>query len=139
CLGFKSAGESDIFEAIAHAKTQYKIDPDRIVLIGFSMGGAGAWHLGAHYADRWVAVSPGAGFAETAQYNKIKPEDKTPWYEQELWGCYDVPDYARNLFNVPVFAYSGEKDKQIQAARMMEAAFEAHGRKLRHLIGPDTE
>ncbi|MFO0871520.1 MAG: prolyl oligopeptidase family serine peptidase [Pirellulales bacterium] len=139
CLGFKSAGEIDVLEAVEHACAQYPIDPQRIVLAGFSMGGAGAWHLGAHYADRWCAVSPGAGFAETAQYNRLTPERYPPSYEQALWGCYDVPAYVRNLFNVPVIAYSGENDKQIQAARVMEAAFLREGRELRHLIGPGVE
>ena len=139
CLGFKSAGEIDVLEAVEHVQSQYKIDPDRIVLIGFSRGGAGAWHLGAHYADRWCAVSPGAGFAETAQYNKLTPDKFPPMYEQSLWGCYDVPNYVRNLFNVPTVAYSGENDKQIQAAQIMEAAFAEHGQKLEHLIGPGVE
>ncbi|HZK80306.1 MAG TPA: alpha/beta hydrolase-fold protein, partial [Humisphaera sp.] len=56
CLGFKSAGETDVFEAIAAAERAYPVDADRVVLMGFSMGGAGAWHLGAHYADRFCAV-----------------------------------------------------------------------------------
>ncbi len=47
-----------------------------------------------------------------------------------------MPDYTRNLFNLPVIAYSGENDKQIQAARVMEEAFQAEGRTLDHLIGP---
>jgi len=51
CIGFKSAGEVDVLEAIEHVAGQYPVDRDRIVLMGFSMGGAGAWHLGAHYAD----------------------------------------------------------------------------------------
>jgi acetyl esterase/lipase len=136
CVGFKSAGEIDVLEAIADVQSKYKIDRNRIVLMGFSMGGAGAWHLGAHYADRWVALSPGAGFAETRRYQNLRDED-VPWYERKLWGVYDVPDYTRNLFNVPtVVAYSGEKDKQIQAARVMEEAFQAEGRELTHLIGP---
>jgi predicted esterase len=136
CNGFKSAGEIDVLEAIDAVAAQYSIDPRRIVLWGFSMGGAGAWHLGAHYADHWVVVSPGAGFAETARYTNLKPEDYPPEYEQTLWGMYDVPGYVRNLFNVPVVAYSGEKDRQIQAARVMEAAFAQKGRNLTHLIGP---
>ena len=70
-----------------------------------------------------VAMSPGAGFAETAQYNKLSTADFPAWYEQTLWGVYDVPLYTRNLFNLPVVAYSGELDRQIQAARVMEAAF----------------
>lgn len=136
CMGFKSAGEVDVLDAIAHVRSQYRIDPQRIALMGFSMGGAGAWHVGAHYADRWVALSPGAGFAETAEYNRLKPGNYPPWYEQKLWGLYDVPGYVRNLFNLPVVAYSGEKDKQIQAARVMERAFQKEGRRLTHLIGP---
>lgn len=136
CLGFKSAGEIDVLDVVEQVRSQYPIDPDRIVLIGFSMGGAGAWHIGAHYADRWAAVSPGAGFAETARYNRLAADDFPAWYEQKLWGMYDVPDYVRNLFNVPTIAYSGEKDRQIQAARVMEAAFREEGRTLPHLIGP---
>jgi dienelactone hydrolase len=139
CLGFKSAGEIDVLESIEQVGRDYKIDRQRIVLMGFSMGGAGAWHLGAHYTDRWCAVSPGAGFAETANYNKLTPDRYPPRYEQQLWGCYDVPNYVRNLFNVPVIAYSGEKDKQIQAARIMESAYQREGRTLQHLIGPNVE
>ena len=136
CMGFKSAGEIDVLEATRHVLKNYPIDPERVVLMGFSMGGAGAWHVGAHYADQWVAMSPGAGFAETAQYNKMKPENYPPAYVQQLWGLYDVPNYVRNLFNIPVVAYSGEVDKQIQAARVMEKAFLDQGRTLPHIIGP---
>ncbi|HEX5102413.1 MAG TPA: alpha/beta hydrolase-fold protein [Pirellulaceae bacterium] len=139
CVGWKHAGEIDVFEAIASVKKRYRIDNDRIVLIGFSMGGAGAWHIGAHYADQFVAVSPGAGFAETARYQRLTPDKYPPWYEQKLWGLYDVPGYVRNLFNTQVIAYSGENDKQIQAARVMEEAYLAEGRTLTHLIGPGVE
>lgn len=138
CIGFKSAGEIDVLEAIEHVKSQYKIDSNRIVLMGFSMGGAGAWHLGAHYADRWVALSPGAGFAETAEYNRLSPAEFPNKREQTMWRLYDVPNYTRNLFNLPVVAYSGEVDKQIQAAQVMERAFGEHGRTLKHIIGPGT-
>jgi len=81
-------------------------------------------------------MSAGAGFAETALYNKLKPDDYPAWYEQQLWGLYDVPHYVRNLFNLPVVAYSGEIDKQIQAARVMEDAFRSQRRILPHVIGP---
>lgn len=138
CIGFKHAGEIDVLEVVQEVQRQYSIDPRRIVLMGFSMGGAGCWHIGAHYPDRWVAMSPGAGFAETAQYIRLAPENYPPHYEQTLWNVYDVPSYTRNLFNLPVVAYSGEIDRQIQAAQVMEAAFRAEGRELEHLIGPAT-
>lgn len=143
CNAFKFAGESDVFEAIDAAVAAYsplleepQIQMSPIVLAGFSMGGAGAWHLGAHYPLTWRAVSPGAGFAETARYQNITPEKLPSWYEQQLWGLYDVPGYVRNLFNMPVIAYSGEQDKQIQAARVMEEAYLGEGQKLEHRIGP---
>lgn len=139
CVGFKHAGEEDLERILADVIFGYEIQDLAVVLIGFSMGGAGAWHLGAHHADYFVAVSPGAGFAETARYQNLTPDKYPPWYEQKLWGQYDVPNYVRNLFNTQVIAYSGENDKQIQAARVMEEAYRSEGRELTHLIGPGVE
>jgi dienelactone hydrolase len=136
CIGFKSAGEIDVLEVVEDVKRRYKIDPDRIVLMGFSMGGAGVWHLGSHYTDRWVAMSPGAGFAETAEYNRLTPDRYPSEVEQTLWQVYDCPNYARNLLNIPLVAYSGEEDKQIQAALVMETALAKQGHSLNHVIGP---
>lgn len=138
CIGYKSAGETDVLEAIAAVRKNYPIDKNRIVLMGFSMGGAGAWHLGARHAHLWAAVHAGAGFAETARYNRLAKEDYPPWYEQTLWGLHDAPAYARNLFNLPVVAYSGELDKQKQAADLMAETYAAHGRELLHHVGPDV-
>jgi hypothetical protein len=139
CVGYKSAGEQDVHEAVSAVRQRYNIDDNRKVLMGFSMGGAGAWQVGAHSASHWVAISPGAGFAETARYQRLTPDRYPPWYEQKLWGVNDVPNYVRNLFNTNVIAYSGELDRQIQAARVMEEAYQAEGRTLTHLIGPGVE
>ncbi|MCM8532986.1 MAG: prolyl oligopeptidase family serine peptidase [Lentisphaeraceae bacterium] len=136
CIGWKSAGQFDILHAVDFIKSQYKIDENRIALLGFSMGGAGAWQAGAHFTEKWVAVHAGAGFAETAEFTRMKKEDYPAWYEQKLWGVYDMPNYVRNLFNIPVISYSGENDKQIQAARVMEKAYQSFDKKLPHLIGP---
>ncbi len=136
CLGWKSTAEIDVLEAIESVGKRYAIDPDRIVLMGFSMGGAGAWHMGAHYADHWAGVHAGAGFVDVARYQRLQPAEYPPLYEQKLWGLYDVPNYVRNLFNLPVVAYSGEIDKQKDAADFMAEIFQAQGRTLVHLVGP---
>jgi dienelactone hydrolase len=136
CLGFKSAGEIDIFEAIHSVEHRYKIDPDRVVLMGFSMGGAGAWHVGAHYADEFCAVHAGAGFVDVAKYQHIKPDDYPVWYEQKLWGDYDVPDYTRNLFNTTMVAYGGEIDPQRASSEIMAEEFKKEGQTLTRLVGP---
>jgi hypothetical protein len=138
CIGFKGPGEQDVLEAIAHAQTQYKIDPERIVLMGFSMGGGGSKSVGCHYTDHFCCIHTGAGYSETAKFTRLKVED-VPAMEQTLWGVNDVPCYVRNLFTIPFSCYSGEKDGQIQAARVLEESFKEHGKTLIHLIGPDTK
>ncbi|MFO1485951.1 MAG: prolyl oligopeptidase family serine peptidase [Verrucomicrobiaceae bacterium] len=136
CNGWKSAGETDVFECRDDAMKRFNIDGDRIALAGFSMGGAGAWHLGAHYADQWACVHTGAGFADVKRYQKLTPDKYPVWYEQKLWGMYDVPDYARNFYNVPLISYSGEIDAQRDSAEYMMEVLAKEGLKPPHLIGP---
>jgi len=135
CVGWKHAGEIDVFEAIAAVKADYPIDPDRIILAGFSMGGAGAWHIGAHYRDQFCAIHTGAGFAETKEYNNIRPENFPPDYEQTLWKVYDVPNYVRNFLDGPLLSYSGADDKQKASADLMARELAKVGHSLRHVIG----
>ena len=135
CNGWKSAGETDVFEARDDAVARFNGDRDRIALAGFSMGGAGAWHMGAHFADEWACVHAGAGFVDVKRYQKLTPEKMPPAYEQTLWGVYDVPGYARNFFNVPLVVYSGEQDSQRDAAAYMEEVLAGEGLKMTHHIG----
>ncbi len=139
CVWWKHAGERDVFEAIEAVAADYPIDRDRVILAGFSMGGAGAWHIGAHYRDQFCAVHTGAGFAETKEYNQLLPGDFPADYEQTLWKVYDVPNYTRNFLNGPLLSYSGEKDKQKAAADLMARELAKVGHQLRHVIGEDTE
>jgi hypothetical protein len=140
CNANKMAGEIDFLEALDHVKANYNIDENRIVERGFSMGGAAAWHFAVHYADRWVAAAPGAGFSETPDFLKVFQNESVepPDYERTLWHWYDCTDWAVNLFNLPTVAYSGEIDKQKQAADIMAKALEEEGLKLTHIIGPNT-
>ncbi len=138
----KFAGEIDLLEALEHAGKFYAIDEDRVIVRGFSMGGAATWQFATHYAERWCAASPGAGFSETPEFLKgFQGEDvySAPWYQQKLWHWYNATDYALNLFHCPTVAYSGELDRQKQAADAMEAALRAEHIDLLHLIGPQTE
>uniref|UniRef100_Q01VN4 Peptidase S9 prolyl oligopeptidase catalytic domain-containing protein n=1 Tax=Solibacter usitatus (strain Ellin6076) TaxID=234267 RepID=Q01VN4_SOLUE len=140
CNASKFAGEVDFFEALEAVKRNYAIDENRILDRGFSMGGASVWHFAVHYPSLWAAASPGAGFAESAQYLKIKLTGDTapPEWEQKLWHYYDAVDYAANLLNLPVIEYHGEIDPQKQAGDMMERAMAAEGLKLARLEGPQT-
>jgi predicted esterase len=136
CNGWKSAGEVDVFECRDDAMKRFNIDSNRVAIAGFSMGGAGAWHLGAHFPDQWACVHTGAGFADVKRYQKLTPDKYPVWYEQTLWGFYDVPDYARNFLNVPLISYSGEQDAQRDSAEYMMEVLAKEGMKPPHLIGP---
>jgi len=138
CNANHFAGEVDTFEAMEHVQKHYKIDDNRIVVRGFSMGGAACWHFAVHHAWRWAAAAPGAGFSETPDFLKVfQKETLNPlWHQDKLWSWYDCNRWAMNLYHCPTVAYSGEKDSQKQAADIMEAALAAEGMKLVHIIGP---
>ncbi|MEQ2010371.1 MAG: prolyl oligopeptidase family serine peptidase, partial [Limisphaerales bacterium] len=139
---FKFAGEVDVWEALDHAAKRYPIDRNKLAMRGFSMGGAGAWHLGAHHPDKFASVNPGAGFVDVKNYQKLadKPGGLAaiPWYEQKLWNLYDPLACPINLANSTLVAYSGEDDAQKAAADLMEAALLKDGVKMTHIIGPKT-
>jgi hypothetical protein len=140
CNANRFAGEMDLFEALHHVRQHYPIDEKRLVVRGFSMGGAACWQFAVHHAGLWAAAAPGAGFSETADFLKVFQNEtvKPAWYEEKLWHLYDSTDYAINLFQCPTVAYSGEIDRQKQAADKMSAALAAEGITLEHIIGSKT-
>ncbi len=140
CNANKFAGEIDLFEALEAVKRAYAIDDDRIAVRGFSMGGAAAWQFATHYAGEWVAAAPGAGFSETPEFLNIykNPSDKPTWWEEKLWHLYNATDYAVNLAQLPTVAYSGEIDRQMQAATAMQKSLQAEGIRMTNIIGPQT-
>jgi pimeloyl-ACP methyl ester carboxylesterase len=140
CNANKFAGEVDLFEGLANVRKHYPIDENRLVMRGFSMGGAACWQFAVHFPGMWAAATPGAGFAETPDFLKVFQNEavKPTWYEEKLWHLYDCTDYAVNLFNCPVIAYSGEIDRQKQAADTMAKALASEGISLVHILGPKT-
>jgi poly(3-hydroxybutyrate) depolymerase len=50
--------EKDVMNVLDIVRKDYAIDPDRVYLMGHSMGGGGTWHLGIKYPDLWAALAP---------------------------------------------------------------------------------
>ncbi len=140
CNGSRFAGETDFWEAFEEVRRRYPIDENRLIVRGFSLGGASAWHFAVHHAARWAAAAPGAGFSETAEFLRVFQQEqlRPALWEQKLWRLHDATANAVNVSMVPLIAYSGEEDRQIQAAEAMRAALRAEGMELTHLIGPKT-
>ncbi|MBI3270479.1 MAG: hypothetical protein HYZ53_15830 [Planctomycetes bacterium] len=80
---------SCIVSAIEHVRARWAVDPDRIYLTGYSMGGHASWDLGIEFADRWAGVLPMAG------------------------APFDIGEgRLQNLLKLPVFTYFGAKDTE---------------------------
>ena len=136
CNASTFAGEVDFFEALNDVKKHFNVDENRILVRGFSMGGASAWHIGAHYGTDFAAIAPGAGFAETKDFfGYTRKNTPLTWFEEKLLHLTNATDYAVNFFNVPVVAYNGDKDGQKQAADVMATNMEAEGLTLSRVIG----
>ncbi len=137
CNAFKFAGETDVYESIAHVRQWIDVDSQRVAIRGFSMGGAGCWHLAVHDPGSWFAANPGAGFVDTIVYQGW--EDSMPFEmtetRQRLMKWYDVLPWVTNLANTRTVAYSGEIDKQKQAADRVVAEADKAGIELDYVIG----
>jgi dienelactone hydrolase len=137
---YRWAGETDVFEAMAAVRQRFRIDEDQVVLHGFSMGGAGAWHLGLHHPHLWCSVGAGAGFVDFYAYQKKNPElpsERLPFAQHETLGIYDAVPYALNLANVPFVGYGGDKDPQLLAGTTMQKAAAELQVPLKLIIGKD--
>jgi len=53
--------ESAVNALLDMVLAKYSVDPARVAVTGYSMGGAGSWHFAAKYPDRFSAAIPVAG------------------------------------------------------------------------------
>jgi predicted peptidase len=53
--------ENFVFDLLDHIRTDYNIDPNRILVTGFSLGGMGTWHFAGRFPDRFTAAIVMAG------------------------------------------------------------------------------
>lgn len=98
---------SDLVLAILDEVVEtHRIDPERIYLIGHSMGGYGAWYLGHRAPERFAAIAPMSGPGVT-------------------WWAYRIAEAG-----VPVWVFHGEDDEAVPIAeseRMVATLREAGG------------
>jgi len=140
---YRWAGETDVFEAIEAVCRNYRIDRDRIVLRGMSMGASGTWHLGLKHPDRFVAIGPYCGYVDTHRFSEtpipgfIKVGPLPPHQEIGLH-MLDSVDYAANAGVVPAIAAIGDQDPFFQSHVHMGEAFAKEGLQMVNLIAPGT-
>lgn len=109
---FRWAGETDVFEAIASVRRRYNIDPERIVLAGFSMGGAGAWQIGLRVPDMFCGLEINAGVIG----NRVSMDDLAPVARASTAPYGITIAHALAVANVPLVGFAGENDSQLAAS-----------------------
>lgn len=91
-----------------------RVDPDRVVVTGLSMGGRGTWDLAMTAPERFAAIAPICGGA--------------------------IPDRACRLRSVPVRAYHGARDAVVPLleSRTVVEAVKACGGEAELVVYPDA-
>ncbi len=140
---YRWAGETDVFEAIEAVCRNYRIDRDRIVLRGMSMGASGTWHLGLKHPDRFVAIGPYCGYVDTHRLSESPLPNfirvgPLPEHQERALHMLDSVDYAANAGIVPTIAAMGEKDPFFGVHVFMGEAMAREGLQLVNLISPGT-
>jgi predicted esterase len=120
-------GEQDILDAIDWAVSSFNIDPDRIYLTGFSMGGRGTYQIGLRNPDRFAAIAPlgpASDMYEVFVRRPDPPECKEGMVSDGAGGgqpgdslitdtFYSITSgrfLIENAFNLPVFHGHGTSD-----------------------------
>jgi hypothetical protein len=136
---FRWAGETDVMEVLASVRKRYNIDPDRIVLAGFSMGGAGSWQIGLHNPDLFCGLEIDAGVIG----NRLNLDGMTP-AQKGATSTYGIMiPQALNVLTVPLVAYAGENDAQLASSGSISDELQRQGYHINvisplHWVGTDT-
>lgn len=93
-----------VMAMLRSAEKEYKVDKSRLYLTGLSMGGHGAWTLGAAHPDLWAAIAPIAGYADAADPTLKRRPLPRPFFTGS------AADLAVHLKHMPVWAFHGAAD-----------------------------
>ncbi len=85
---YQGMGEVDVLETVDEIRRLFPVDPERIFLMGHSMGGAGAYTVGLHHPDGFGSITP----IDPAMGSRITPQDDA---EMPAWM---TPQVAINSF-----------------------------------------
>ncbi|MFT7617082.1 MAG: putative esterase [Planctomycetota bacterium] len=66
--------EGFVMHLLASLKRTYSIDPNRVYLVGHSMGAFATWNIGLRYPDRFAALVPMSGGMSRREYLMRKPD-----------------------------------------------------------------
>jgi len=104
-----------IVQLIDYIEKAFSVDPDRVYLTGFSMGGFGMWDTACRYPERFAAIAPLCGGGDVSRAERLK--------------------------DLPVWAFHGAKDETVplESSRNMVDAVRKCGGQVEFTIYPEAE
>ncbi|MEO0294458.1 MAG: prolyl oligopeptidase family serine peptidase, partial [candidate division WOR-3 bacterium] len=117
---WQDLGTLDFIEVFNIVKKNFNVDTNKIYLTGHSMGGHGTYFIGFHFADKFAAIVPSAGWISFRTYVpyflqgislfgdplQIKIRERVLYSE-------DIQKFIRNALNVPFLIVHGTEDKSV--------------------------
>jgi len=136
---YRGEGDLDVLEVIRDVERHYHVDPNRIYLMGHSMGGYGTNNLATHHPDLFAAVAPAEGTDSGDLHANLR---NLPWFEmsaledldtgatvaKQMYGNLSGDGYDAQLlvYTTKIHEYSSIYDTLPQ----LFAFFAAHRRQL---------
>ncbi|MGC9326120.1 MAG: prolyl oligopeptidase family serine peptidase [Candidatus Hinthialibacter sp.] len=109
-------GRMDALEVLNRAQEQLRTDLQRTYLTGHSMGGHGAWQIGALFPDRFAAIAPSAGWISFWTYVTRRGDDETSAMDEFLLraaAASDTLSLSRNYLHHGVYILHGADDDNV--------------------------
>lgn len=107
--GQRQLGEHDVLAIVEHMKSDYQVDPARVSLTGYSLGGTVAFVVPLHYPDRFAAAAPLCGYPNLTSWQSIKDTPKQPFEETMIARRY-IGNYVDNGLHLPLHIVHGGRD-----------------------------
>jgi dienelactone hydrolase len=108
-------GEKFLLTLIELAKAQHEVDPDRVYVMGFSMGGTGSWFMAGRHPDLLAGAIPAHGVVMADCEGgtvKVSTPDKVRAMQHGL-----IP----NVRNLAMYWYTGHADRNCEPGTFLKA------------------
>jgi|GEM_PF-1840278 len=118
--GQRPPGELDVLRVIEEVRKSYRVDPRRVSITGFSLGGSVSFWIPLHYPDLFSAAAPLCGYPNLEEYHSVRRiRNHRPW-ETRLLGTEGIVEYADNGRYLPLRIVHGGKDNPRRSEVVVE-------------------
>ena len=117
---------------------EFKGDPNRVVLTGYSAGGNGTWSIASRHPERFAAIVPICGFVEAfkGRTSGINYPALAPANTGDVFTFV-----AKRVSSIPIWIFHGDADMNVnvEVSRKMAAALKSIGASVQYteLAGVD--